>query len=66
MRMADPYWSETQEEHSARLSAVMAMQARMAKKMPRIVYDHRNDTVNVYTEKDGFVWKNQKEEKENA
>ena len=62
MRMADPHWSETQEEHSERLKAVMAMQSRMAKSMPRIVYDHRNDTVNVYTEKDGFVWK----EKEHA
>lgn len=62
MRAISPYWSETQEEHSERLAAVMAMQARQAKKIPRIVYDHRNDLVNVYTEKDGFVWK----EKENA
>ena len=60
MRMADPHWSETQEEHSERLKAVMAMQSKMAKSMPRIVYDHRNDTVNVYTEKDGFVWKDGK------
>lgn len=48
---------DTPEEHNERLKAIMAMNERVAKCLPRVVYDRKNDTVNVYTAKDGFVWK---------
>ena len=54
------------DEHNERLRIIMAMNERVAKSMPRVVYDRKNDTVNLYTEKDGFSWKDQKEEKENV
>ncbi|QGH72212.1 MAG: hypothetical protein [Caudovirales sp. ctOwN3] len=60
MRPFHPSEFESQDEHNERLRIIMAMNERVAKCMPRIVYDHKNDTVNIYTEKDGFSWKDDK------
>lgn len=50
----------SKEEHDEQIKVIMAMNERIAKCMPRVVYDRKNDTVNVYTEKDGFSWKDGK------
>lgn len=51
------FYPMTEEEHSKALKAAMEMNARMAKVLPRIVYDRKNDTVNVITEKHGLSWR---------
>jgi len=45
------------DERREHLKSIMAMQEKMAKHLPRIVYDRKNDTVNVVTTKDGLSWK---------
>lgn len=55
----------TDEERREARNAIMRQYAEMAKHLPRLVYDYKNDTVNVYTPSSGFTWKNEKEEKEN-
>lgn len=65
MRNIHPLDFMDDDERREHRNAVMAMQAEMAKHLPRIVYDHKNDTVNVVTTKDGLSWK-KKEEKEHV
>lgn len=59
MRNLHPTYGMEDDERREHLQAIMAMQARMAKHSPRVVYDRKNDTINVITAKDGLSWKDQ-------
>lgn len=59
MRNIHPTDFMDDDERREHLQSIMAMQARMAKSLPRVVYDRKNDTINVITAKDGLSWKDQ-------
>lgn len=59
MRNLHPTYGMDDDERREHLQAIMTMQARMAKSSPRVVFDRKNDTINVITAKDGLSWKEQ-------